>query len=557
MPARRRTLRRVRNKARPDLDPAPAAGHPESTWESASGRAVIGGYRVSRRLGASERADVYLGVHTGPVPAGTVEAGARPPVALKIFRPETAGAVIEREFRVLTETTGGRFVTLVDVATLSDGRVCFVQEHLSGCRLSRLFGEGRLLAPGEAVTVLAPILAALAELLAMGYVHEGLGPASVVFDPAGRPVLIGLGRLRELPPPGTDRSNVAEEATQRVTALALGVLDRVDAGRDAPVPDPAAWLGSISPGFPLPSLFDEFERRLFAWAPATAVAQWAPAPGHTPGPEEGGAARGSIRALLAGDGPGRAAGLPPRGEDERRQSGESDESVGSRRLLGALGVRVHALARLLARPFTDSRVPDRLRDRGIQALRAHRGPILVGLLLAAAGMVLASTFAYHPVAERGNATSVSGSASPATPGPATPSASPTASPAPVTEPGDTGTAVTTVEGDEPVSAVRALLRLRSGCLRAASPACLDGVDQAGSAALASDGQAARAGQQGERAVFAVEAEQTSPTLVERRGDVALVAVVLTDASLDGASKPASVLVVKGEAGWRIRQIFEY
>ncbi|TFD82822.1 hypothetical protein [Cryobacterium fucosi] len=510
-----------------------------------------------RRLGASERADVYLGVPSGPVQAGIIEAGTRPPVALKIFRPETAGAVIEREFRVLTETTGGRFASLVDVATLSDGRVCFVQEHLSGRRLSRLLGEDGRLAPGEAVTILAPILAALAELLALGYVHEGLSPSAVIFDPAGRPVLTGLGRLRELPPPGPDRRNVAEEAERRVTAFALGVLDRVEPGRDAPVPGPAAWLGSISPGHPLRGLLDELERRLFAWAPATAVAQWAPAPDRTPGQEVGWASRRSIRGMLAGGGTGRPAGVPQRAEDERRESGGSDESGGSWRLPGAVGARLRGLARLLA----DARIPDRLRDRGAEALRAHRGPILVGLLLAAAGAVLLLTLGYHPVGGRGNAAPAPGSASPAAPVPASSAASSAASPrqtpAPIAEPGDAAADVAAVEGDEPVPAVRVLLRLRAGCIRAASVACLDGVDQAGSAALASDGQAARAGQQGESAVPVVEAGQTTPTLVERRGDVALVAVVLADASAEGDGKPASVLVVKGEAGWRIRQIFDY
>ncbi len=101
--------------------------------------------------------------------------------------------------------------------------------------------------------------------------------------------------------------------------------------------------------------------------------------------------------------------------------------------------------------------------------------------------------------------------------------------------------------DDPVAALVALLAVREQCIRDRSVLCLDGVGQSGSSALAEDQDLVRALQQG--------AEQTPiPTvtldrlvLEERLGDSALVAVQ------DPAdSEPASILLMKDEAGWRIR-----
>ncbi|TFC12271.1 hypothetical protein E3O19_13670 [Cryobacterium algoritolerans] len=536
------------------------AGNPASTSGSAELGAIVGGYRVVRRLGASERADVYLGVLTGSFEDDAAEVSTRTPVALKIYHLKTAGAVIEREIRVMTETTGARFAKLIDFATLSDGRVCIVQEHLAGGRLSRLIGDGRSLTPGETVTILAPILAALAQLLALGYVHEGLGQSSVIFDRSGRPVLTALGRLRELPPAGSERSNVVEEAARRVTAFALGVLDRVEPSWDAAVPDPAAWLESIPPGMALRSLLDELERRLFAWAPASAVvmsvAPWVPSAGRRPEREGGWAQTEALRG-------GRAAAPGPgfsllRAKRQRRSSGRVRKSGRSWTLLSELRTLLHGLTSRPAGALLTVQLPEQLRDRMARWLRVHRGPLLASSLVSTAVCVLLLTFGYQPEARGGNAGPASGVVPPVAPGTASSSAAPRpASPGPITNPGNAAADRAAVEADEPVLAVRVLLRLRAGCLTAVSVACLDGTDQPGSAALASDGQAIKETHQGAQAAPAREAARSAPSLVERRGDVALVAVVLTDASTNGDSKPASILVVKGEAGWRIRQIFEY
>jgi len=504
---------RVRIRWRRHRDPE-SAGTAAASAEPTDDRNAIAGYRVVRRLGTGELADVYLGVPSVPGQGVT-----RAPVALKIFRPEASGAAIEREFRVLTEGAGARFAALIDVATLSDGRVCFVQEHLPGIRLSRWLGEGSLLAPGEAVTILAPVAAALAELLDLGYLHDGPGQRTVRLDARGRPVLTGLGRLRDLPPPGPTRSRATEEAADRFAAFALGVLDRVGPAVVGPGgPAPAAWLASAAPRLPFRGLLDEFEHRLFNWAAAAAVQLESRAPQVEQG-SKWDASESVRRILLPGGSPGTVSTSGPAGR---------------------------------LRLLSDVRLVAQARDRLVGALRGHRRPLLVAWLVAVAVVVLLLTFLYSPDSPGGGTETVD-VRSPTSAATSAPTATPRAPPRADDAEGDGAD----LEGDEPVRAVQVLLRRRAGCLVAASVACLDGVDQAGSVALAADAEAIRTAQQsGSAAVPASDGAGGNPALLERSGDVALVGVVLGGGQ-PGKRKPASVLVVKGEAGWRIRQVFDY
>src|SRR3712207_899361 len=72
--------------------------------------------------------------------------------------------------------------------------------------LALLTRRGRL-RPGEVVTALAPVAAALAHAHERGVVHGDLSPGNVVFTAEGRPVLTDLGVARVL----------GEEAAREVT----------------------------------------------------------------------------------------------------------------------------------------------------------------------------------------------------------------------------------------------------------------------------------------------------------------------------------------------------
>jgi hypothetical protein len=137
--------------------------------------------------------------------------------------------------------------------------------------------------------------------------------------------------------------------------------------------------------------------------------------------------------------------------------------------------------------------------------------------------------------------------------PSTPDASDTA---------DTSADVASAASEDPDVAAPALLRLRADCLRRRDTACLDGADQPGSAADDADrSRIAAAGGGGRDDGEAHLTDALGPA--RRLGDTALIELRPTDdggAAAGGPSsperRPASLLVVRGEAGWRIRDLMD-
>jgi hypothetical protein len=77
-------------------------------------------------------------------------------------------------------------------------RVALVLELLAGGSLAELLARRGRLRPGEVVTAIAPVAAALAHAHDHGVVHGDLSPGNVVFTAEGRPVLTDLGVARVL-----------------------------------------------------------------------------------------------------------------------------------------------------------------------------------------------------------------------------------------------------------------------------------------------------------------------------------------------------------------------
>ena len=98
-------------------------------------------------------------------------------------------------------------------------------------------------------------------------------------------------------------------------------------------------------------------------------------------------------------------------------------------------------------------------------------------------------------------------------------------------------------GDDPLAALALLAQTRERCFRDLSVLCLEAVDQQQSSALEQDRAALDGVLGGGTPPPVVEA--AGATIVERLGDSALI-------SLGPDRDPASVLLMKGEAGWRIR-----
>src|SRR5680860_269287 len=164
-----------------EYDPAKRASW-SAHREPPRGEELLAGYRVVRRLASGPRADVYLGHSSAPGVAS---------VALKVFSPDTDHDSIEREVHMLCDARSGRFVQLLDVATLPDSRVCLVLERLDPRTLRRFLQDRSTIAPGEAVTILAPLVATLAELHEYGFAHGSLGPATILLHASGRTGVAG------------------------------------------------------------------------------------------------------------------------------------------------------------------------------------------------------------------------------------------------------------------------------------------------------------------------------------------------------------------------------
>ena len=94
-----------------------------------------------------------------------------------------------------------------------------------------------------------------------------------------------------------------------------------------------------------------------------------------------------------------------------------------------------------------------------------------------------------------------------------------------------------------MAAFGVLAARRQTCLAAAQVSCLAEVDQAGSAAMRADENSVL----GQREAFAIDTH--GAVLVERVGGSAIVSALLNE-------QPASFLLMKGEAGWRLREFFE-
>ncbi|MGY1712634.1 protein kinase [Geodermatophilus sp. SYSU D00758] len=186
----------------------PAPGNPDAP--------VVPGYRLEQLLGRGASGEVWRAV---PRAGGA-------PVAVKVL---VAGDPQRqaREAALLGALDHPHLVRLVEVVHQprrgGPPRVALVLELLPGGSLGALLADRGRLRPGEVVTAIAPVAAALACAHEQGVVHGDLSPGNVVFTTEGRPVLTDLGVARVL----------GEEAAAEVTPA---YVDPVVARGGAPDP---------------------------------------------------------------------------------------------------------------------------------------------------------------------------------------------------------------------------------------------------------------------------------------------------------------------------------
>jgi hypothetical protein len=125
--------------------------------------------------------------------------GGGTPVAVKVLvrgDPERQ----EREAALLSELDHPHLVRLHEVVRHEvrggPAEVALVLDLLAGGSLAALLARRGRLRPGEVITTVAPVAAALAHAHDRGVVHGDLSPGNVVFTAEGRPVLTDLGTAR-------------------------------------------------------------------------------------------------------------------------------------------------------------------------------------------------------------------------------------------------------------------------------------------------------------------------------------------------------------------------
>ncbi len=225
---------------------------------------VVPGYVLEELLGRGGTGEVWR----------ARPRGSGPPVAVKVLRAGNPERQI-REAGLLAELDHPHLVRLHQVVrrrTPGGEQVALVLDLLAGGSLAALLAARGRLRPGEVVTAVAPVAAALAHLHDRGVVHGDLSPGNIVFTAEGRPVLTDLGVARILgergsgevtPPyvdpvvarggaagPASDVFGAAAAAFHALTGIppwnAAGVGDTLRVAASGEVPD----LALLAPGAP-------------------------------------------------------------------------------------------------------------------------------------------------------------------------------------------------------------------------------------------------------------------------------------------------------------------
>lgn len=499
---------------------------------AAGDQTLIAGYRVVGELGVGTRAHLAVG---RPATAH----GDGKTVALKTFHGDATEASIAAEAHVLGRVDSEHVVKLVDIFAAHGSHCTFVLEHLPGGNITDFLGRRSTIHAGEAVTLLTSIARAIDDLHHSGFAHGSVSPRSVVLDRAGRPVLVGLGHAVDARLPLVNQDAFLEDYRQ-FRIMSEATLAKVESeGREGALGELRSWISGADPGNIGPGFATELEGALFTLAQPTPL-RAAPA------------SRLSARAA-----PPSPATESTREERPGQRLRRSERALGVRGGLSSLITIVHN--------SVDVRPGKRVLSRLSRLSVARRRQLIFGGALAALLTVvtLSTLTSGQSDSEQTNRADRSLSAS------ETPVATPRTTQTPAaTQAADRGP-------EDPVEAASRLLTIRARCLADRSVSCLDLCNQAGSPLLEADQSTIAASiarkssgdpASSTQAVGEPDRDYStySVALADRAGNSALVSLApppVAAASSDSAesaakAKPASALIIKGEAGWLLREIFE-
>lgn len=421
------------------------------------------------------------------------------PLVVKLYRGSGATAEALALGVALATAQHEHVVRLAGLVDLGSRGVGVLLPRLGTTTAQALLARRRVITAGEAVTLVAPILLALLHLERRGLdprvrLTAAAGLDDILFDDRGAPLLTSLRVV------GLDDPRLLEPAAT-ARALVGDVLAATHGGR-------AGSRRILETLCEAEASIDELLEVVFEL--------------DEPAPLEG-----------AQDPPAHSESEPAGSSGSPAAAAPTTTPV--RRLTaGTLAISTLAARILAALRQTRPRV-----WAGAAALVVSS---VVGLIVVGApsssppGAATASVSASASVS-----TSAGGGARAAT----SPAASPATSPAAFPTADREAETAAVLAGDDADGAARVLLRLRAACLEALDSECLAGVDEPGSPALLADTAAAD-----DPALLA-----DLPVPVEVRSVVnRLGGAVLYAAAGHADDEPASVLVTRTEAGWRVRTV---
>lgn len=483
---------------------------------------ALAGYRALRVIGRGERgSEVWLGVDDGHQ------------VALKVASPSVAAdsAALGTELAALDRAAGDHVVRLLDLDVTPRATV-LVFERLTGGDLAEMLARRPGLAAGEAVTILAPLAATVERMHAAGVAHGRLDPGRVLFRSDGSPTLTGFGAavLFAAGTPEVVRETVAAVAADRaaLVALAAAVLGRVAGPRAQVAGQLAARIVAARPA-DVAGLIATAAFELAAPLPVRFADDSAAAAAVDSGAGVGAGVGGAVRLIPLLE--------PAADSDSHRGRSAEAAASGLRAAFGPEGV----VGALLERGPTAGVRAAAARHWAVWSVRRRRATLAFAAGVAA---VLVAVVVVPDGGGSGGLPVVSASGVVETPGTDVSSTDGSSTDAPTTGAPDPAIEDPRL-GDDPLAASAALLELRARCFVELSLLCLDGVDQQGSTALDDDQSEVAAVLAGAELRPGITFDPASAVVTERLGDSALI-------DLGPGSEPASLLVMRGEAGWRIR-----
>lgn len=362
--------------------------------------------------------------------------------------------------------------------------------------LERLLGGGGGLRGGEAATVLLGVAGGVAALHRAGWARPGLSPSAVVFAADGCPALDDLDAVVPYHPEAAVAD--AEAFYGFARALCLRVVDGTG----------MSLLGAVERGL---------RHGTWAQVEASVLAAVAPEP----------------------------VSVQERGCDETGVTPAGAPAVRRR-----WGVRTAVAS---AMEFLDGDPVSVLRGRLGAWLRRRPAVVVAGLVPLVAAVAIVALLPAPPAESAAVRTASTPSSAPPNAVSAAPTASTTRSSGDSTAtPTATPPAPEGMAANDPVVAAAAVLEARHACFaqRPGSAGCLEAVLDAEQTFAAQEADALdRSGAAEER-----DFSGASLSLIERWGDAALIAAA-PDRARTPKSEPASLLLVRNEAGWRLRAVY--